>query len=71
MKFFQGGQKVRVVAKDHELKGKTGTVSRVSIRDSAEAWVTMDQDLPPTLRSFSDDRKNDIILNAEDCEALS
>jgi len=55
---FQTGQRVRVAAEGHPMDGQTGVVWRVMLRGGgargtpSEAWVRMDNPLPPDLRTF-------------------
>lgn len=74
MDHFQLGQRVKVVRNHSDLEGlfhKTGRVHRLRIADDG-AWVRMECDLLPRIRSFPADdgggRGNDIILYPEDCE---
>lgn len=54
-----------------ELVGKSGTVCRVLIRSSYEAWVNMDEAIPESVASFEegDSRRNHVCLSAEEVEA--
>jgi hypothetical protein len=65
---FADFQRVRIIAPEHQLRGKVGKVVRLRRADEG-AWVRMDDDLPVELRRFSDDRKNDLLLFPEECEA--
>lgn len=54
---FRNGMRVKVVAHSSfpELNGFTGTVVRLLISTSEEAWVKTDQDLPENRRCFPAD----------------
>lgn len=68
---FEKGRRIVVIhpiSERESLRGKCGTVERLLMR-SAEAWVTMDEDVGP-LASFpnGDDRHNNVCLWPEECE---
>lgn len=71
---FRDGMRIRVVNPDDdhvELKGKTGTVVRLLMRDIS-AWVTMDEDLPENLRKFgsNDPRSRNVNIWPDECEQV-
>ena len=68
MNYFQSGQRIKVV--EGPLKGCMGSVVRVKMSTSQEAWVKIDKPLPPAMRSFGpeDNRADHICLSIEDCE---
>ena len=73
MKRFKNGQRVQVVTPDQEhakLINQCGTVVRLLIRDES-AWVRMDNDPGDELARFpvGDDRRNDVNLFPDECEA--
>ncbi len=69
---FRLGMRVRVTDTESPLVARKGTVCRMRRADDA-AWIAMDDDLPEHLASFAvgDDRRNNIILWPEQCEAVS
>lgn len=72
MKTFNSISKVRVTNPDEEraaLRGKTGTVVRLLIRDQS-AWVIMDEPIPETLARFpkGDERHTHVNLWPDECE---
>jgi hypothetical protein len=72
LRSFENGMKVRYVGDEYqELKGKTGVVTRILIRDWS-AWVAMDGGLPERLQRFpaDDPRGSHINLWPEDCERV-
>lgn len=54
---FKTGMRVRftVDRPPAQLQGKTGTVVRLLMRASDEAWVEMDEDLHPSEQRFPSD----------------
>jgi hypothetical protein len=71
MTMFRNSQRVIVVEPSSPLFGKTGIVVRLRYGDHG-AWVRMDENIPEAIARFSvgDDRRNDIILYPDQCNAL-
>lgn len=70
MKRFEYGQRI-VTTEDAPCgAGKKGTVVRLLIRSSAEAWVNMDDPLDDDVRLFNrgDIRKKHVLLRLDQCE---
>jgi hypothetical protein len=69
---FTEGWRVIVQAAGHPLGGVSGTVRRILRGIPTEAWVRMDSPIPDEMARFpvGDDRRNDALLDAEDCELL-
>lgn len=71
MNRFFDRQRVRVVAKDHPLVGRSGEVVRLCMSGRG-AWVKMDARLPAHCASFpkGDPRARHAMLDPEECEAI-
>ncbi|MDZ4250899.1 MAG: hypothetical protein U0990_12555 [Candidatus Nanopelagicales bacterium] len=67
MRNFTDGQTVKVADTEHPLVGKAGTVVRRRMADDG-AWVRMVDDIPTSMRQFSDERKNNVLLYPYQCE---
>lgn len=68
-KYFSMGKRYRLTRGDFSA---SGSVARVLISGhGAEAWLTMDVDLPAELKSFNDlNRARHILAHVDECEEL-
>ena len=71
MTMFKLHQRIRVSHPEHPAFGATGTIVRLRRADD-DAWVDMDDPLPPDLLAFpaDDPRGKHMRLSPWDCEAL-
>ena len=71
MREFSSGQKVRVVDPTITLRGATGVVARLRIKDNG-AWVTIEGDCKGhNPFPAGDPRENNVLLYPEQCELVN
>lgn len=76
MKRFKLGSTVCLTRPVNEarepLRGMTGTVHRILMRDPNCAWVAMDADLPSEFLSFNppDNRARHIVVAVNECDEV-
>lgn len=72
---FKLHQRVKITNPDEEneaLRDRTGTVVRLLMSSTDEAWINMDDDLTPELQSFpaGDSRHRHICLFEDECSVV-